>query len=186
MRRRKNNKLAGVLSVLIIGAAAGVIVKSSFSAGQYYRTIAETAGDSEQLVGESFRIAGRVLPGSIVVAQTTEPDYTFKVNDDAGNTVTIHYAHAVPDTFKERSEVVVEGRLVRPDLFEADHLVAKCPSKYEGALTKQEVARREAEAAAGGKGNMPPTPTTPIPPAAPGAPGSVGASAPAAPSPSGY
>lgn len=148
MRRKgKNKKLAGLMSVAIIAAAAGVIVKSSFSAGQYYRTVEETAAQSEQLVGESFRIAGKVLPGSIVVKPTAEPDYTFKVNDEAGNTVVVHYAHAVPDTFKDGSEVVVEGHLVRPDLFEATHLVAKCPSKYEGALTQEEVARREAEAA---------------------------------------
>ena len=168
MRRKKNKKLAGVLSVVIIGAAVGVIVKSSFSAGQYYRTVAETAGDSDKLVGETFRIAGKVLPGSIVVAPTTAPDYTFKVNDEQGNTVTVRYANAVPDTFKEKSEVVVEGRLVRPDLFEATHLGAKCPSKYEGALTPEEVARREAEAAAGGKGNMPAMPSRmPHPPGGP-------------------
>ena len=154
MRRKKNKKLAGVLSVAVIALAAGVIVKSSFSAGQYYRTVAETEQDADALVGESFRIAGKVLPGSIVVAQTTEPDYTFTVNDADGHRVTVHYAHAVPDTFKDGSEVVVEGRLVKPDLFEATHLVAKCPSKYEGVLTKEEVARREAEAAAGGKGAL--------------------------------
>ena len=151
MRRKKNKKVAGVLSVAVVALAAGVIVKSSFSAGQYYRTVAETEQEGDALVGESFRIAGKVLPGSIVVAPTTEPDYTFTVSDPDGHRVTVHYAQAVPDAFKDGSEVVVEGRLVKPDLFEATHLVAKCPSKYEGVLTKEEVARREAEAAAGGK-----------------------------------
>jgi cytochrome c-type biogenesis protein CcmE len=189
MRRKKNKKVAGALSVLIIGAAAGVIVKSSFSAGQYYRTVAETAGDADKLVGESFRIAGKVLPGSIIVANTTAPDYTFKVNDAEGNTVTVHYANAVPDTFKEKSEVVVEGKLVSPDLFEAHHLVAKCPSKYEGSLTKEEVARREAEAAAGGKANMPATPVASpygMPPQGGGAPAAPLAPGSAVPAPSGY
>jgi cytochrome c-type biogenesis protein CcmE len=177
MRRKKNKKLAGLLSLVVICLAVGVIVKSSFSAGQYYRTVAEITVDSEELVGESFRIAGKVLPGSIVVAQTTAPDYTFKINDESGNTVNVHYANAVPDTFKELSEVVVEGRLVKPDLFEATHLVAKCPSKYEGALTREEVERREAEAAAGGKARMPPL----TPAASPVAPGVAAPSPPAAP-----
>lgn len=160
MRRKRDRRWAGVLSVLVIAAAAGVIVKSSFSAGQYYRTVAETSEDAASLIGESFRIAGRVLPGSIVVAPTTEPDYTFRVHDAQGATVTVHYAAAVPDTFKDGSEVVVEGRLAAADRFEATHLVAKCPSKYEGALTPEEVARREAEAGGAHPADIPRGPTS--------------------------
>jgi cytochrome c-type biogenesis protein CcmE len=38
-----------------------------------------------------------------------------------------------PDLFKDGAEVVVEGRLVGGDrgTFEASHILAKCPSKFE-------------------------------------------------------
>ncbi len=42
-----------------------------------------------------------------------------------------------PDTFKNDSEVVLEGQL-KGEIFHADRIIAKCPSKYEpkpGAAT---------------------------------------------------
>ena len=43
-----------------------------------------------------------------------------------------------PDLFKDGAEVVVEGRLVASDggsVFEADKIMAKCPSKFEATPT---------------------------------------------------
>ena len=43
-----------------------------------------------------------------------------------------------PDLFKDGAEVVVEGHLVAGDggaVFEADKVLAKCPSKFEAAAT---------------------------------------------------
>ena len=43
-----------------------------------------------------------------------------------------------PDLFKDGAEVVVEGRMVASDggpVFEADKILAKCPSKFEAAST---------------------------------------------------
>ena len=43
-----------------------------------------------------------------------------------------------PDLFKDGAEVVVEGRMVASDggpVFEADKILAKCPSKFEAAPT---------------------------------------------------
>ncbi len=146
-RSRKNKRFAAVMSLMVITAAISVVVNTSFSAGQYYRTVEETQKDAASLVGEKFRVAGKVLPGSIIVAPTATPDYRFIVHDEKGGKVHVHYAKAVPDTFKEGVEVVVEGELIDGALFEASHVVAKCPSKYEGTLTQEEVARKEAEAA---------------------------------------
>ncbi len=38
----------------------------------------------------------------------------------------------LPDTFRDRALVVLEGRLTQANQFEADVVFAKCPSKYEG------------------------------------------------------
>mgnify|MGYP001266697822 CR=1 FL=1 len=38
----------------------------------------------------------------------------------------------LPDTFRDRALVVLEGRLTQANQFEADLVFAKCPSKYEG------------------------------------------------------
>jgi cytochrome c-type biogenesis protein CcmE len=50
--------------------------------------------------------------------------------DNVGLTLWVDYQGALPDTFREGAEVVVEGRL-QPAGFNATSLITKCPSKYE-------------------------------------------------------
>lgn len=136
---KPRRRVAAAVSVLAVLAGGGVIVGSSFSAGQYYRTVGETVGAGDAFVGESFRLAGKVAEGTLVAAPGTAPDYTFGLTDGTGRRLTVHYARAVPDAFKEGVEVVAEGTLERPDRFEARLVIAKCPSKYEGNLYPDDV-----------------------------------------------
>ncbi len=54
------------------------------------------------------------------------------VNKLSGASMKVKYNGIVPDTFKEDSEVVVEGAWDSASgEFEASVLLAKCPSKYE-------------------------------------------------------
>lgn len=59
---------------------------------------------------------------------------TFTVTDGSRNLQVRYVGNAVlPDTFKDRAQVVVEGSYKgAAGSFEADVVFAKCPSKYEG------------------------------------------------------
>jgi cytochrome c-type biogenesis protein CcmE len=46
--------------------------------------------------------------------------------------VPVRYAGTVPDTFKDRAEVVLKGQL-KDGSFQATEISAKCPSKYQVA-----------------------------------------------------
>ena len=73
----------------------------------------------------------------------TGQKYEFVV-EDLGKEVKVTYVGLVPDTFKDGSEVVVEGRGRADDLFEADSLMAKCASKYQaGGLPPIEQMRNQ-------------------------------------------
>jgi cytochrome c-type biogenesis protein CcmE len=55
-------------------------------------------------------------------------------------TVQVIYRGLAPDTFKDTSDVVVRGKLDQKKMvFYADHLLAKCASKYEAKLNHQSV-----------------------------------------------
>jgi len=87
----------------------------------------------EDLQGRRLQLGGEVLEGSI---QWDEFHHraTFVVTQ-GGARVRVHYiGNAVlPDTFKDRSPVVLEGHYVTSTgVFEAEVVFAKCPSKYEG------------------------------------------------------
>ena len=56
-------------------------------------------------------------------------EYRFEMHNK-GQVVLASYTGIVPDTFKNDSEVVLEGTL-GPDGFQATGMTAKCPSKYE-------------------------------------------------------
>ena len=43
----------------------------------------------------------------------------------------------MPDTFKDDAEVIVAGQVQPDGSFEAQELIAKCPSKYEAAEKNQ-------------------------------------------------
>ena len=108
------------------------------------------------MLGLGIGLGGNVVEGSIQWDKFRHRP-TFLVAE-GGKTLTVRYVgnNMVPDTFKDGSPVVLEGRyVVGEGVFAAEVIMAKCPSKYEGALTKEEVARREAEAAAG-PARMPP------------------------------
>ncbi|MDQ3328969.1 MAG: cytochrome c maturation protein CcmE, partial [Chloroflexota bacterium] len=55
---------------------------------------------------------------------------TFTAADDTGR-VQVTYGGVVPDIFKDNVEVVLEGSYGSDRVFNADTLLAKCPSKFE-------------------------------------------------------
>lgn len=103
----------------------------------YYLTPTELLAKVES--DPSFRdmgvkVSGRVVPGTY---QRVEGEllHSFMVRDlaDESSTFPVEYRNALPDTFTDEVEVVLEGRL-RPDgVFEANTLLTKCGSRYEAS-----------------------------------------------------
>jgi cytochrome c-type biogenesis protein CcmE len=94
----------------------------------YYVTIAELKQDPDA-GSKRIRVAGDVVPGTIKRSGTT---VEFVLNE-AGNTLPVIYkgTEAPPDTFKDDSQALVEGKIGKDGVFRATHLQAKCASKYE-------------------------------------------------------
>ena len=80
------------------------------------------------------KVSGKVVPGSYTRVEG-ELLHVFTVRDLIDESVTFQaeFRDALPDTFTDEVEVVLEGRL-RPDgVFEATTLLTKCGSRYEAA-----------------------------------------------------
>ncbi|HUB27431.1 MAG TPA: cytochrome c maturation protein CcmE [Tepidisphaeraceae bacterium] len=52
-----------------------------------------------------------------------------------GARIGVQYHGVIPDLFKPRGEVVIEGRLDPAGIFQADVLMTKCASKYQSTQT---------------------------------------------------
>lgn len=58
----------------------------------------------------------------------------------ASHHVSVEYRGAIPDLFQVGREVVVEGAMDERGVFEADTLMTKCSSKYEGHADRADAA----------------------------------------------
>ncbi len=80
------------------------------------------------------KVGGMVIPGSYRRVEG-ELLHVFTVRDlvDESTTFVVEYRDALPDTFTDDIEVVLEGRLRQDGVFEATTLLTKCGSRYEAA-----------------------------------------------------
>lgn len=125
-----NGKTALMLSILVVVAALGFLVYTGLTDNMvYYYHVDEFLPKASALEGETIKVNGTVQKGSI---HKKEMDYNFVIHGTPENIVSVEYHGVVPDTFKDGSDVVVEGRY-DPDArkFHATTLLAKCPTKYE-------------------------------------------------------
>ncbi len=128
-------------AVLVAALTLLFFVTVSSNDTQYYKHVDEVMANPSQWYNKPLQLHGFVVDGSIMKRQNSM-DYKFSVKN--GNfTVPVTYTGVVPDTFKDGSEVVVKGRL-SPAGFEVepDGVMAKCPSRYEGAKVSATTAGR--------------------------------------------
>ncbi len=95
----------------------------------YYVTVSESVAKGDSVYGEQIRVAGEVVAES-VNWDTQNITLSFTLAD-GGATLPVTYQGVVPDTFKEGTELVVEGKSDQQGVFHATKLITKCPSKYE-------------------------------------------------------
>ena len=119
---------------IILFLAIGYLGYTGFvSSATYYYEVNEFLGQSDMLVGQSIRVNGTVVPGTI------EQDagglgIKFVIKDvELSATMPVVYRGAVPDTFKADNDVVVEGKYTAEGTFEASNILTKCASKYAPA-----------------------------------------------------
>jgi cytochrome c-type biogenesis protein CcmE len=97
----------------------------------YYHTIAELQTLQGLDRTHRIRVGGTVQTGSI---QRFSGRVDF-VLEGEGKALPVSYVgnEPLPDTFKDNSQALVEGSLAKNGSFVAEHVQAKCASKYEAA-----------------------------------------------------
>ncbi len=126
----KSTQFIIALSLLLIGIAI-VVTTTLPQATKYYVTVDEFLMDTNKYQEQSIKLAGRVVPGSIE-KNTQDLTWLFKVME-TDKTVNVFYQGAMPDTFKDESDVVLTGSY-QGERFIATEVLAKCASRYEEKL----------------------------------------------------
>ena len=132
-----NGKLALIVSIGIVVCSLGFLVYTGLNANMvYYFHVDEFLSKAPALQGETVKVNGKVVEDTIAKSQM---NYRFTIcGFQKENRLNVEYHGVVPDTFKDGSDVVVEGRLdPQTQVFRASTLLAKCPTKYEPQLKSQ-------------------------------------------------
>lgn len=131
MIKRQRRFTVGIAVILL---SLGYFAFVGYQEGKaYYKTIDEVAAMGADAEGKRLRVAGVVQPGSIT---RDGKDLTFtltQVEEDAPRSMMVAYtgSQPIPDTFKDGADAIVEGHRQPDGTFAADHIQAKCASKYE-------------------------------------------------------
>ena len=64
--------------------------------------------------------------------------FQFQMKDEMGKVQRVHYYNPMPANFEDAEKLVINGQL-QGDVFVAEHILVKCPSKYNDARGLQEV-----------------------------------------------
>jgi cytochrome c-type biogenesis protein CcmE len=116
--------VVAIVGVLIWLAAGGISETKT-----YYKTIAELNAMGGHARSQHIRVGGDVEPGSIV---RTAGGVTFTLKQDALRLKVVYDGvDPLPDTFKDGSQALADGRLGDDGVFRAGKIQAKCASKYE-------------------------------------------------------
>jgi len=97
----------------------------------YYHTIAELPTLDGTARAHRIRVGGTVEPGTI---KRLSGRVNFVLAGE-GKLLPFSYVSSepLPDTFVDKSQALVEGSLENDGSFVAEHVQAKCASKYEAA-----------------------------------------------------
>ncbi len=115
---------------VVVAVVIGVLIVTSFSGSTSdYLSVAEAKALAAEQPRDS-RVAGEIVEDSVEY-NTRELHLTFEIRDETG-TLPISYHGPQPDMLVDAVEAVAIGKYdPEAQVFEADQLLMKCPSKYE-------------------------------------------------------
>jgi len=160
---RKGNPLKFIIGGSVIVAAIIYLIISSLSANvQYFLTVEEilTKQLAGELTGRNVRASGAVLGDSIQYNMDTlelsftivhVPGDNLLLEEEGGLARALHnavmdpnrprldviYYGPIPDLLKNEAQAIITGEVLASGVFEADEILLKCPTKYEGSVPEQ-------------------------------------------------
>ena len=124
-----------IVGALVLGAVgiATLVLTNFKDATVYAKGVDQLMAEKGKWVGRSMRVEGILVKGTMKF-QEKPCEYQFDATK-GGATIHIRYASCIkPDTLRDDMPevgVTAEGKLLENGEFQANNVLAKCPSKYE-------------------------------------------------------
>lgn len=122
-------KLKLALAAVVVLGAVGFLGFAGIRSGWTYYVEVDDFLANDAYHDRRVRLCGMADDERFEVA-AARLTASFDLNGVDGS-VPVEYRGVIPNTLKPGCEVVVEGKLNDAGVFEANHLMTKCASKYE-------------------------------------------------------
>jgi cytochrome c-type biogenesis protein CcmE len=127
-------KKSHIFIIIVIAAAIGIIVTTAGDASTYV-----TFSDAYQMASNgnpnSIHVVGQLTKdgsGQVIGIEKGEDkvSFSFEMIDEKGKVQKVEYGQPMPPDFTRSEKVVVVGHYAG-DIFKAEKILLKCPSKYQ-------------------------------------------------------
>jgi cytochrome c-type biogenesis protein CcmE len=126
----KNKKILSAL--VLMGIAIFIMAFASMpAAGSKEITITNIIDESGKFDADYVMTQGLLIKDSIQW-NADELELRFEIYDENGTLLPVYHKGVQPDNFTDDVIVIVEGFIQKDGVFEAEKVMTKCPSKYEG------------------------------------------------------
>ncbi|MDH5609148.1 MAG: cytochrome c maturation protein CcmE [Cyclobacteriaceae bacterium] len=127
-------KKSHIFGIVIIAIAIGVIVSTAGNASSYV-TFSEARSIADSGSKAKIHVVGTLKKNdqSEIIGIEPSPDmlsFKFIMLDENRNEQVVLHANPIPQDFEKSEQVVVVGSY-HNDMFIADKILLKCPSKYQ-------------------------------------------------------
>ena len=124
-------------TVLGVGAIVAFV---AFGAGAFKSNLTPYVSfDKARATSSAVQVAGKLVEHSDKFDEATSR-LLFTLADERGQQLQVAYKGMKPGNFNEATQVVAIGRY-RDGVLEAEKLLVKCPSKYQGVEEKEYTSR---------------------------------------------
>jgi cytochrome c-type biogenesis protein CcmE len=135
-------KRSHIIGIVLIAVSIAIIISTTGDASSYvtfkeaYRMAREGDRDKVHVVGKLKKDAMGKIAG-MVYEPTVDPNYfSFILEDSLHEEHQVVYLHPKPQDLERSEKVVVVGS-VKENVFVADQILMKCPSKYEEPVNEK-------------------------------------------------
>ena len=119
----------GLITAVILGVLGWLALDGINASASYYVTIEELAAMEDTATERRLRVGGDVKDDSIV-RKSDRVEFTITQEERELDVIYVG-RDPLPDTFRNGAQALATGRLRGDNVFEAQHIQAKCASKYE-------------------------------------------------------
>ncbi|HEX2899462.1 MAG TPA: cytochrome c maturation protein CcmE [Bacteroidia bacterium] len=122
--------LIGIAIVAMIGIVAFSTWGSSASVTQY------ASFAVAKQTGKDVHVVGKWVMEDRAKYDNSEDLFTFYMQDTTGETALVNFYDPMPANFKSAEKIAIQGKY-DGNVFVADKILMKCPSKYGGDMPSE-------------------------------------------------